>query len=157
LNEVVIYTDGACKGNPGPGGWGALLKSGATEKELYGGEMGTTNNRMELMAVIQALSALKRPCSVILWLDSQYVLKGITEWLPGWKAKGWRTAAKAPVKNVELWQRLDALVQDSGHVIDWRWVRGHNGDAGNERADALANMGVEVALGRRKPPDVNPV
>jgi ribonuclease HI len=156
LNEVVIYTDGACKGNPGPGGWGVLLKSGATEKELYGGEMGTTNNRMELMAVIQALSALKRPCSVVLWLDSQYVLKGITEWLPGWKAKGWRTAAKAPVKNVELWQRLDALVQGSGHVIDWRWVRGHNGDPGNERADALANMGVEVALGRRKPPVVNP-
>jgi ribonuclease HI len=156
LNEVVIYTDGACKGNPGPGGWGALLKSGATEKELYGGEMGTTNNRMELMAVIQALAALKRPCSVILWLDSQYVLKGITEWLPGWKAKGWRTASKAPVKNVELWQRLDALVQGSGHVIDWRWVRGHNGDPGNERADALANMGVEVALGRRKPPVANP-
>ncbi|MBA2961233.1 MULTISPECIES: ribonuclease HI [Ramlibacter] len=152
MNEVVIYTDGACKGNPGPGGWGVVLKSGATEKELYGGELGTTNNRMEMMAVIQALEALKRPCSVTLWLDSQYVLKGITEWLPGWKAKGWRTAAKAPVKNVELWQRLDGLVQGGGHAIDWRWVRGHNGDAGNERADALANMGVEVALGRRKAP-----
>ncbi|HZY18269.1 MAG TPA: ribonuclease HI [Ramlibacter sp.] len=152
MNQVVMYTDGACKGNPGPGGWGVLLKSGATEKELFGGEPGTTNNRMELMAVIQGLSALKRPCAVQLFLDSQYVLKGITEWLPGWKAKGWRTAGKTPVKNVELWQQLDALVQQSGHVIDWRWVRGHNGDPGNERADALANMGVEVALGRRKPP-----
>jgi ribonuclease HI len=152
LNEIVIYTDGACKGNPGPGGWGVLLKSGATEKELFGGELGTTNNRMELTAVIEALAALKRPCSVTLWLDSQYVLKGITEWLPGWKAKGWRTAGKTPVKNVELWQRLDGLVQGGGHAIDWRWVRGHNGDAGNERADALANMGVEVALGRRKAP-----
>jgi ribonuclease HI len=152
VNQVVIYTDGACKGNPGPGGWGVVLRSGGTEKELFGGELGTTNNRMEMMAVIQALSALKRPCAVTLWLDSQYVLKGITEWLPGWKAKGWRTAGKTPVKNVELWQKLDELVQNSGHVIDWRWVRGHNGDPGNERADALANMGVELALGQRKPP-----
>ena len=110
MNQVEIYTDGACKGNPGPGGWGVLLKSGGTEKELFGGELGTTNNRMELMAVIEALAALKRPCEVTLYLDSQYVLKGITEWMPGWKAKGWRTAAKQPVKNVELWQRLDALV-----------------------------------------------
>jgi ribonuclease HI len=149
VNPVEIYTDGACKGNPGPGGWGVLLKSGGTVKELYGGELGTTNNRMELMAVIQALAALKRPCAVILYLDSQYVLKGITEWLPGWKAKGWRTASKQPVKNVELWQKLDALVNQGGHTIDWRWVRGHNGDAGNERADVLANLGVEVALGRR--------
>jgi ribonuclease HI len=152
LNQVEIYTDGACKGNPGPGGWGVLLKSAGTEKELFGGELGTTNNRMELMAVIQGLSALKRPCAVTLYLDSQYVLKGITEWLPGWKAKGWRTAGKTPVKNVELWQRLDELVQQGGHAIDWRWVRGHNGDPGNERADALANMGVETALGRRKAP-----
>jgi ribonuclease HI len=152
MNEVVIYTDGACKGNPGPGGWGVLMRSGGNEKELFGGELGTTNNRMELMGVIQALTALKRPCAVTLWLDSQYVLKGITEWLPGWKAKGWRTAGKTPVKNVELWQRLDDLVQNQGHVIDWRWVRGHNGDPGNERADALANMGVELALGQRKPP-----
>ena len=151
MNSVEIYTDGACKGNPGPGGWGALLKSGSTEKELYGGELGTTNNRMELMAVIQALEALKRPCAVTLYLDSQYVLKGITEWLPGWKAKGWRTAAKQPVKNVELWQRLDAAVSGTGHVIDWRWVRGHNGNPGNERADALANRGVEIALGQRAP------
>jgi ribonuclease HI len=149
VNPVQIYTDGACKGNPGPGGWGVLLKAGGTEKELYGGELGTTNNRMELTAVIRALEALKRPCDVTLFLDSQYVLKGITEWLPGWKAKGWRTAAKQPVKNVELWQALDALVSQGGHTIDWRWVRGHNGDAGNERADVLANLGVEVALGRR--------
>ncbi|MDB5941171.1 MAG: ribonuclease [Ramlibacter sp.] len=148
MNPVEIYTDGACKGNPGPGGWGVLLKGGGTEKELYGGELGTTNNRMELLAVIRALEALKRPCEVTLYLDSQYVLKGITEWLPGWKAKGWRTAAKQPVKNVELWQALDALVSQGGHKIDWRWVRGHSGDPGNERADALANRGVEVALGR---------
>ncbi len=148
MNPIEIYTDGACKGNPGPGGWGVLLKAGGTEKELFGGELATTNNRMELMAVIQALSALKRPCEVTLFLDSQYVLKGITEWLPGWKAKGWRTASKQPVKNVELWQQLDALVQQSGHQIDWRWVRGHNGDPGNERADALANRGVDMAQGR---------
>ena len=148
MNSVEIYTDGACKGNPGPGGWGVLLKSGGTEKELYGGEPGTTNNRMEMLAVIRALESLKRPCQVTLYLDSQYVLKGITEWLPGWKAKGWRTAAKQPVKNVDLWQVLDALVSQGGHQIDWRWVRGHNGDPGNERADALANLGVESALAR---------
>jgi ribonuclease HI len=148
LNQITIYTDGACKGNPGPGGWGALLKSGATEKELFGGERLTTNNRMEMTAVIEALSALKRPCEVTLFIDSQYVLKGITEWVPGWKARGWRTASKEPVKNVELWQKLDELVATSGHKIDWRWVRGHNGDPGNERADALANLGVDRALGR---------
>lgn len=148
MNTVEIYTDGACKGNPGPGGWGVLLKSGATEKELFGGEASTTNNRMELMAVIEALSALKRPCKVVLHLDSQYVLKGITEWLPGWKAKGWKTASKAPVKNADLWQRLDALVAQGGHVIDWRWVRGHAGDPGNERADALANRGVTRVMSR---------
>ena len=148
MNTIEIYTDGACKGNPGPGGWGVLLMSGGTEKELFGGELGTTNNRMELMAVIQALHALKRPCAVTLHLDSQYVLKGITEWLPGWKAKGWRTSTKQPVKNVDLWQQLDALVAGGGHTIDWRWVRGHNGDAGNERADLLANKGVDMALGR---------
>ena len=154
MNEVVIYTDGACKGNPGPGGWGALLRAGGTSKELYGGELATTNNRMELMAVIQALQALKRPCAVTLHVDSLYVLKGMTEWLAGWKAKGWRTAGKQPVKNVELWQRLDELVNGAGHAIEWRWVRGHNGDPGNERADELANMGVEVALGQRPPPNV---
>jgi ribonuclease HI len=142
LNHVIIYTDGACKGNPGPGGWGALLRSGGAERELFGGERDTTNNRMELTAVIEALAALKRPCRVSLYLDSEYVRKGITEWLAGWKAKGWRTAARQPVKNVDLWQRLDALVRESGHQIDWHWVRGHTGDPGNERADALANRGV---------------
>ena len=146
--HVVIYTDGACKGNPGPGGWGAVLTSGNTEKELFGGELGTTNNRMEIMAVIEALTVLKQPCKVTLYLDSEYVRKGITEWIHGWKARGWRTAAKAPVKNVDLWQRLDALVSSGGHTIDWRWVKGHAGDPGNERADGLANKGVERALGR---------
>ena len=148
MNEVVIYTDGACKGNPGPGGWGAWLKSGATEKELFGGELNTTNNRMELTAVIEGLTALKRPCKVILYLDSQYVRMGITEWIRGWKAKGWRTSTKQPVKNVELWQKLDKLVAEGGHVIEWRWVKGHSGDPGNERADMLANKGVDKALGR---------
>ncbi len=146
MNRVEIYTDGACKGNPGPGGWGVLLKSGSTEKELFGGERETTNNRMELMAVIMALEALKRPCHVFLHADSQYVLKGMTEWLAGWKAKGWKTASRQPVKNVDLWQRLDALVATSGHKIEWRWVKGHNGDPGNERADELANRGVEQAM-----------
>lgn len=146
--HVVIYTDGACKGNPGPGGWGALLTMGGTEKELFGGELVTTNNRMEMTAVIEALGALKRPCCVTLYLDSEYVRKGITEWIHGWKARGWRTAAKAPVKNVDLWQRLDALITSSDHAINWRWVKGHAGDPGNERADALANRGVEQILGR---------
>ena len=147
MNSVVIYTDGACKGNPGPGGWGVLLQSpDGSEKELFGGELGTTNNRMEMMAVIQALAALKRPCKVVLHLDSQYVLKGMTEWLAGWKAKGWKTAAKQPVKNVDLWQQLDQLVGSSGHTIDWRWVKGHAGDPGNERADALANRGLLLRL-----------
>jgi len=148
LNEVQIYTDGACKGNPGPGGWGAWLKSGDTEKEIFGGELVTTNNRMELTAVIEGLTALKRPCKVVLYLDSQYVRQGITEWVRGWKAKGWRTSTKQPVKNVELWQKLDELVEKGGHDIDWRWVKGHSGDPGNERADALANKGVLKALGR---------
>jgi ribonuclease HI len=142
MNTIDIYTDGACKGNPGPGGWGVLLKSGGTEKELFGGEAATTNNRMEMMAVIQALEALKRPCKVNLYIDSKYVLQGITEWIHGWKARGWRTAAKEPVKNVELWQRLDALVTGGGHDINWIWVKGHAGDPGNERADMLANKGV---------------
>ena len=149
MNAVEIYTDGACKGNPGPGGWGALLKSADSQKELFGGELGTTNNRMEMMAVIEALSILKRPCQVTLHVDSQYVLKGMTEWLAGWKARGWKTAAKQPVKNVDLWQRLDEVVQASGHTIDWRWVRGHNGDPGNEHADMLANRGVALALKQR--------
>jgi ribonuclease HI len=148
LTEVQIYTDGACKGNPGPGGWGAWLKSGATEKEIFGGELVTTNNRMELEAVIEGLSALKRPCKVFIYLDSQYVRQGITEWIHGWKAKGWRTSTKQPVKNAELWQRLDKLVHESGHQIEWRWVKGHSGDPGNERADMLANKGVLRAQGR---------
>jgi len=148
MRDVEIYTDGACKGNPGAGGWGALLLSGKSEKELCGGEAQTTNNRMELMAVIEALTALQRPCHVVLHLDSEYVRKGITEWIAGWKARGWRTAAKQPVKNVDLWQRLDALVSGAGHRIEWRWVKGHSGDPGNERADMLANRG--VALGRAR-------
>ncbi len=144
-----MYTDGACKGNPGPGGWGVLLTWSGTEKEMFGGELATTNNRMEMMAVIEGLSALKQPCSITLYIDSQYVLKGMTEWLKGWKARGWLTASKEPVKNVDLWQRLDTLVNTAGHKIDWRWVKGHAGHPGNERADALANRGVDVALGKR--------
>ncbi|MDR2154996.1 MAG: ribonuclease HI [Burkholderiaceae bacterium] len=140
--RVEVHTDGACKGNPGPGGWGALLRSGGREKELSGGELLTTNNRMELTAVIEALSALKRPCEVDLYLDSQYVKMGITQWISGWKAKGWRTSAKQPVKNVDLWQRLDALLASAGHHVRWHWVKGHAGHEGNERADALANRGV---------------
>ena len=137
-----MYTDGACKGNPGPGGWGVWLRAPGHEKELFGGEAHTTNNRMELMAVIEGLSALKRPCEIALYLDSQYVRQGITSWIKGWKAKGWRTSTGQPVKNLDLWQRLDALVAGSGHRIDWHWVRGHTGHEGNERADALANRGV---------------
>jgi len=140
MEQIEIYTDGACKGNPGPGGWGALLIAGEHKKELFGGEPNTTNNRMELKAVIEALSALKRPCEVIVHTDSQYVQKGISEWIHGWKARGWKTAAKEPVKNVDLWQALDAA--QSKHSIQWRWVKGHAGHAGNERADALANQGV---------------
>ena len=140
---VEIWTDGACKGNPGLGGWGVLLKSGVHEKTLSGGEPDTTNNRMEMMAVIQALRALKRPCQVRLHTDSQYVHRGMTEWLPGWQARGWRTADKKPVKNADLWQEL--LLLAAQHEIDWKWVRGHDGDPGNERADVLANQGVEKA------------
>jgi len=141
MNEVVIYTDGACKGNPGPGGWGAWLRSGEHEKELWGGEPLTTNNRMELMAVIQALGSLKRRCKVAIYTDSEYVRNGITSWIHGWKQRGWRTADKKPVKNAELWQQLEALA--SSHDTSWHWVKGHAGDPGNERADALANRGCE--------------
>jgi ribonuclease HI len=139
--EVEIYADGACKGNPGPGGWGALLRMGAHEKELCGGEALTTNNRMELTAVIEALKALKRPVKARVHTDSKYVQQGMQSWLAGWKKKGWKTAGKQPVKNVELWQALDALA--AGHEIEWVWVKGHAGHEGNERADALANQGVE--------------
>lgn len=138
--DVEIWTDGACKGNPGVGGWGVLLKRDQHEKTMCGGQANTTNNRMELTAVIEALNALKRSCHVIVHTDSQYVQKGITEWLENWKARGWRTAAKQPVKNADLWQRLDEAA--ARHQIEWRWVRGHDGDPGNERADELANEGV---------------
>ncbi|MEJ5211471.1 MAG: ribonuclease HI [Burkholderiales bacterium] len=136
---VEIYTDGACKGNPGRGGWGVLLRYGDHERELWGGEPATTNNRMELTAVIRALEALKRPSRVRLHTDSQYVQKGITEWLPNWKKRGWRTADNRPVKNADLWRALDELA--ARHHIQWVWVRGHAGHDGNERADALANRG----------------
>jgi len=140
-SEVVeIYADGACKGNPGPGGWGVLLRTGGAEKELFGGERETTNNRMELTAVIRALEALKRRCKVRLYTDSQYVQKGISQWIHDWKRRGWRTADKKPVKNEDLWRRLDELA--GGHDIEWHWVRGHAGHPENERADALANRAI---------------
>ena len=142
--EVTLYTDGACKGNPGPGGWGAWLISGGHQKELCGGARSTTNNQMEMTAVIEALATLKRSCRIQLYTDSEYVLKGMTEWMPGWIKRGWRTAAGQPVKNAELWQRLAALV--ALHEIDWHWFKGHAGHEGNEKADQLANRGVESAL-----------
>jgi ribonuclease HI len=145
LPIVHIATDGACKGNPGPGGWGALLRNGATERELSGGENPSTNNRMELMGAIMALEALKRPCRVILSTDSVYVRDGITKWIHGWKRNGWKTAAKKPVANAELWQRLDLAAKP--HSIDWRWVKGHAGDPDNERVDRLASDAA-VAAGR---------
>ena len=147
-NEVIIniYADGGCRGNPGPGGWGVLLQTGDTEKELWGGEPNTTNNRMELMAAICALMALTRSCQVRLTTDSQYVMKGIQEWMPNWKKRGWKTAAKEPVKNADLWQALDEQV--NRHQVEWQWVRGHTGHPGNEKADQLANRGVEEVRGR---------
>jgi ribonuclease HI len=138
--DVIVYTDGACKGNPGPGGWGALLIAGDHRKELYGGESPTTNNRMELTAAIEALAALKRPCRVQLYTDSQYVRLGITEWLPQWKRRGWKTADKKPVKNDDLWKKLESQIER--HEVHWHWVRGHAGNPGNERADELANLGI---------------
>jgi len=142
LTHVIIHTDGACKGNPGPGGWGAILQASAgREKELWGGEPLTTNNRMELMAAIQALETLNRPCRVDLHTDSKYVMQGITEWIRGWKARGWQTADRKPVKNEDLWRRLDAA--RARHEVKWHWVKGHAGHILNERADALANRGIE--------------
>lgn len=143
IDKVTLYTDGACKGNPGSGGWGVFLKYGEHEKELCGGETDTTNNRMELTAAIRGLEALKRPCQVDLYTDSQYVRKGITEWINGWKKNGWKTASKQPVKNDDLWRSLDELTKK--HAVKWHWVKGHAGDPGNERADQLANRGVGLA------------
>ena len=138
--EVIIYTDGACKGNPGPGGWGVLMISGVTRRELCGGEAATTNNRMELTAAIEALRALKRRCRVRLFTDSSYVKQGIETWIHGWKKNGWKTSAKKPVKNADLWQALDVIAAQQ--EVEWRWVKGHSGDPGNERADALSNQGI---------------
>ncbi len=141
MKTVEIFTDGACRGNPGPGGWGALLRYGDVERELFGGELDTTNNRMELQAAIEALKALSRPCSVDLTTDSVYVRNGITTWLDAWKKKGWKTAARKPVKNVDLWHALDA--ENQRHQVRWHWVKGHSGHAENERADQLANRGID--------------
>ena len=143
--KVLIYTDGGCRGNPGPGGWGAVLEYGGSAKELYGYEEETTNNRMELMAAIKALEILKRPCAVSLTTDSQYVRQGVLEWMEGWKSRGWKTAAKKPVKNKDLWQRLDEATQK--HEIEWHWVKGHSGHTGNERADELANLAMDKKTG----------
>lgn len=142
--DVIIYADGACRGNPGPGGWGAWLKAGNAERELFGGEKLTTNNRMELTAVIRALSALTRRCSVTVYTDSAYVKDGITSWIHGWKKRGWKTADNKPVKNAELWTELDRL--NAAHDVQWRWVKGHAGDPGNERADQLANRGADSVM-----------
>jgi ribonuclease HI len=144
VNRIEIYTDGACRGNPGPGGWGATLELGEHFRELSGAEADTTNNRMELMAVIRAFEALKRRAAVRVYLDSEYVRRGITEWLPNWKARDWRTADRKPVKNRDLWEQLDAAVQ--GHDIEWQWVKGHSGIPGNERVDALANAAIDALL-----------
>ena len=144
LRKVELFTDGACRGNPGPGGWGVLLRYQGQEKELCGAEADTTNNRMELMAAIQGLEALTRPCAVVLTTDSQYVMKGITEWMQNWQRRGWKTTDKKPVKNVDLWQRLTAILAQ--HQVEWQWVRGHSGHPENERADALANQAIDELI-----------
>ena len=144
MKQVIIYTDGACRGNPGPGGWGALIRLDAIEKEIFGGQVDTTNNQMELTAAIEGLAALKERCSVELYTDSKYVMDGITQWIQNWKKNNWRTAAKKDVKNKELWQKLDQLI--SQHQVQWHWVKGHSGDAGNETADFLANKGIDSIL-----------
>ncbi|MCL4721501.1 MAG: ribonuclease HI [Gammaproteobacteria bacterium] len=144
MTDVEIYTDGACRGNPGPGGWGVLLRSGGRERQIWGGERLTTNNRMEMMAAIQGLTALRRPCRVAVYTDSEYLRRGISEWLPQWKSRGWKTSARKPVKNDDLWRQLDDLA--TRHEIEWHWVKGHAGHPWNERADALANQGVDAVL-----------
>lgn len=141
MKAVTIYTDGACRGNPGPGGWGAWLSYGDKSRSLCGGELETTNNRMELMAAIEALNALKEPCAVAIYTDSTYVRQGILQWLQNWKRNGWKTAAKKPVKNADLWRQLDTAA--ARHQVEWHWVKGHSGDPGNEKADALANQGID--------------
>jgi|TARA_B000000477_G_C6042570_1_gene206654 ribonuclease HI len=144
MKQVIIYTDGACRGNPGPGGWGALIKYDSVEKTIFGGQANTTNNQMELSAAIEGLAVLKEPCNVELFTDSKYVMDGITQWIQNWKKNNWRTAAKKDVKNKELWQKLDKLI--AHHQVQWRWVKGHSGDAGNEAADLLANKGIDSIL-----------
>ena len=144
MKQVIIYTDGACRGNPGPGGWGALIKYDSEEKTIFGGQANTTNNQMELSAAIEGLAILKEPCNVELFTDSKYVMDGITQWIKNWKKNNWRTAAKKDVKNKELWQKLDKLIAQ--HQVQWHWVKGHSGDAGNEAADLLANKGIDSIL-----------
>ena len=144
MKQVIIYTDGACRGNPGPGGWGALIRFDSAEKEIFGGQANTTNNQMELSAAIEGLSILTEPCNVELFTDSKYVMDGITQWIQNWKKNNWRTAAKKDVKNKELWQKLDQLMNQ--HQVQWHWVKGHSGDAGNEAADLLANKGIDSIL-----------
>ena len=146
-DQIEMFTDGACKGNPGPGGWGALLRYKNKEKSLYGGELNTTNNRMELTAVIEGLQSLKRPCDVVLTTDSEYVKNGITSWIKGWKKRGWKTAAKKPVKNEDLWRELDS--EAAKHKVEWKWVKGHSGHRENELADELANLGVDQVLKKK--------
>lgn len=148
MKKIQVFTDGACRGNPGVGGWGVLLRYGAHEKELYGAQRDTTNNRMELLAAIEAINAVTESCEIEVWTDSQYVQKGISEWLPNWKARDWKTANRKPVKNADLWQQLEAAIVS--HQVSWHWVKGHSGHPENERADALANKAIDELLGREK-------